>query len=145
MLGVVNEIDAPVFVDERPAKNRGMIAVPVDDALERHLLAFSGALRRIAAIRQLGPDQKAEAVGRIVIARIWRLDVTANSVEAELLGLEEAVLDKFERGERADGVGIIILIKRGPQVKGLAVQIKFSGARLDLAEAEICLLFVDKL
>ena len=61
MLGVVDEIDAPILVDQSPAENRGMIAVAIDDALERRLLAFARALGRIAAVGQLRPDRQARA------------------------------------------------------------------------------------
>ena len=72
MLGVVHEIDAPVFVDESPAENRGMVAVAIYDAFERRLLAFAGALGRIAAIGQLRPDKQPQSIGGVVVTGIGR-------------------------------------------------------------------------
>jgi hypothetical protein len=39
VVGIVDEVDAPVLVDDGPDDDGGVVAVPVDDALEEALLA----------------------------------------------------------------------------------------------------------
>ena len=111
VVGVMDEVDAPVLVDDRPDDDRRVVAVAVDDALEEPLLAAAGALGRHAAVRQLGPDQHADPVGDLVVARVRRLDVAAQAVEAELLRLAELVFEELHRRHGADRVRIVVLVE----------------------------------
>jgi hypothetical protein len=96
MFDVMDEIDAPILIDDGPADDRRVIAVPIDDAFERLLFAHTGAFRRYAHVGQLGPDQHADPVGDLVISRVGRFDMTANAVEPELPRLQELVFQEFD-------------------------------------------------
>ena len=113
-----------------------MVDVPVDDALQELLLAAAGPVRRHAAVRQLGPDQHPHPVGDLVIARVRRLDVAAQAVEAEFLRLAELVLQEFHRRHGADRVRVVVLVEGGAQVERLAVEVELAAAGLDRAESE---------
>ena len=139
VVGIVDEVDAPVLVDDRPDDDRRMVAVPVDDALEELLLAAARAVRRHAAVRQLRPDQHAHPVGDLVVARVRRLDVAAQAVEAEFLRLAELVFQELHGRHGADRVRVVVLVEGGAQVERLAVEVELAVAGLDGAEAEAVL------
>ena len=139
VVGVMDEVDAPVLVDDRPDDDRRVVAVAVDDSLEEPLLAAAGALGRHAAVRQLGPDQHADPVGDLVVARVRRLDVAAQAVEAELLRLAELVFEEFHRRHGADRVRIVVLVEGAPEIERLTVEVELAVAGLDGAKAEALL------
>src|SRR3954451_2379392 len=120
-----------------------MVAVAVHNAHQGTLLAGARLLGREPAVREFGPDQDADPIGNFVIPGIRRLDVAAQAVEAELLGLAELVFQKLDRRRRADRVGIVILIERAAQVERFAVEKEFSIARLDGTKSERLPGFVD--
>ena len=113
-----------------------MIEVAGEDAFEGLPGATLGGGREIGEVRQFGPDEHAEAIGDLVIARIRHLDVDAKAVESEPLCLQQLILEKFQRRRRADAVGVIILIQGAAKIERLAVEQQAAVPRLDGAEAE---------
>ena len=104
------EVDAPVLVYYRPADDRGMVAVAVDDAFQCGELAGARALGRQSHVRQFGPDQQTHPVGDLVVSRVGRLDVAPQAVEPEFLGLTEFVFEKLGRRGCADRIRVIVLV-----------------------------------
>ncbi len=145
MIRVVDEVDAPVLVDDRPDDDRRMVDVAVDDALEKPFLAAARALGRHAAVGQLGPDQHAEPVGDLVVARVRRLDVAAQAIEPEFLGLAKLILQKRDRRDRADRVRVVVLVQGAAEIERLAVEVEMAVAGLDRAKAEMVRDFVPRL
>ena len=82
-------------------------------------------------------DRAADPVGDLVIARVCRLDVAAQAVEAELLRLAELILEELHRRHGADRVRIVVLVEGGSQVERLPVEVERTVAGLDGAEAEM--------
>jgi hypothetical protein len=113
-----------------------MVAVAIDDALEQRLLAGARALGRQAAVGKLGPDQHPHAVGDVVVARVGRLDVAAEAVEAELLGLAKLIFEELDGRDGTDRIGVVVLVERAAQVERLPVEMECAVARLERAEAE---------
>ena len=124
MVGIVDEVDAPILIDDRPDDDRRVIHVAVDDAFEELLLAAAGAVGRHAAVRQFRPDEHADPVRDLVIARVRRLDVAAQAVEPEFLRLPELVFQELHGRDRADRVRVIVLVQGAAEVDRLAVEVE---------------------
>jgi len=139
----VDEVDAPVLVDDRPDADGGVVSVPVDDALEQALLAFARALGRQTPIGEFRPDHQPHAVGDVVIARVGDLDVKAKTVQPQVPRLSELIFDEDRRWRRADRVGVIVLVQSTAQVEPFAVQEESTLACLEGPKPEVLGALID--
>ncbi len=113
----------------------GWLPVALDHPVKGGLGAPVGGGREQHPVGDLGPDEQAEAVGHLVIARVLDLDVDAQAVEPQRLGLACLVFQELHAGHRVDGFGIVGLVEHAAQVDRLPVEIDAAVTRLDGAEA----------
>ena len=120
-----------------------MVAVTVQNALHGFLHPAGRSGGEGADVGYFAPDQHAEPVRHLVIARVRHLDVAAQKVQPQRLGLVQLVFQKGDGRWRADGFGVVILIQRAAHVERCAVQVELAVSRLELAEPESVSGFID--
>ncbi len=136
LVGHFAQAGAPVFVDQRPDDDRGMVAVAGKDALHRPAQPLRRSRREGLDVRNFRPEQQAQPVRDLIVARIGNLDMAAQAVQAHRLGLPGLVFQQLQRRRRTETVRVVVLIQRPPQIQRLAVQPDAAVPRLDLAEAK---------
>ena len=141
---IVHQVHAPALVDERPAEDAGVIAIPIEHARERLLLARTRACAGKSDVGQLCPDEQADAIRRLVVARIRHLEMTAQRIEPKLLGLAKLILQECNRRHGTDRLGIIVLVESRAQIKRLAVEVKLAVSSFDCAKAEVIAHCIDR-
>src|SRR5690606_35340868 len=126
---------APALVERHPHDDRRAAAVLVDHGLqlglELRLVTSPGRGRHVL------PDEQAELVGVVVPAVGLDLDVLADRVEAEPLGLHQVVLESLVGGRGVDAVGPEALVERADLEDGLAVEQHPVVLDFDAAHAEV--------
>ena len=136
MTCIFDKSRAPIFVDQRPDHNRWMIAVARQNPAHGILHPAGRSWGKRRDVGNFGPDQHAKPVGHLVIAWIWHFDVAPQQVQPKRLGFADLVLQKLQRGRRADAQRVIILIQSAAHVELRAVQEHFAPAGRKAAKAE---------
>ncbi len=119
---VVDSSDTPLFVENCPDDNAGVVEVAPNLVAQGFFKEAAGAFGGLIEAWDVRLHQHAEFVCPVEFARLIRLDMDAEHVKARLLRQFHIVLEKGIVRRGVDAVGVERLIQHRPQIDGLAVQ-----------------------
>ena len=133
---IVVEIDPPPLVEERPYRDRGMMAVGRDGGPEHPSQRLARRRRQELHVGHVEPDDESKPVGEIEIEPVRNLDVAAQRVQSHRLGAGEALLEKLGARRAAFLLGMPVLIEGAEHGEGLSIQDEASVLGLEPPEPD---------